>query len=306
MSVHRSDILWKAALEDFFDAFLRFFFKDADTVFDFDQKLEFLDQELAELSPAEDVQYPKRIDKLVKVFTRRGEAHWILAHIEVQGYPETGFTRRMYRYYSRLADKYDVPITCMVIFLGRRSRKNNSCFELDYLGTSVKFQFNAYHIGDQDEESLKKSNNPFAILVLAALMVFRFKKNPQELLKSKIALVKHLLASGLPKVKIRQLLNFIRLYVHFDKDHTELNTKFNNSIKSLTHKTSKMGIMEYAAQVARKEGELDGEKRGVRKGETLGEKKAKISIAKKMKSLGISPTHILKSTGLSFRQIKGL
>jgi hypothetical protein len=34
----RDDILWKAALEDMFDDFLRFFFPNADEIFDFNKK----------------------------------------------------------------------------------------------------------------------------------------------------------------------------------------------------------------------------------------------------------------------------
>ncbi len=53
-----------------------------------------------------------------------------------------------------------------------------------------------------------------------------------------------------------------------------------------------MGIREAVLEITR----MDGEKRG--------EAKTKLSVARKMKSLGVSTDIISKSTGLSHRRIK--
>ena len=66
----RNDILWKAALEDLFDDFLRFFYPEAETLFDLEKGFEYLDKELEQLFPPEFDDYaPRYVDKLVKVFT---------------------------------------------------------------------------------------------------------------------------------------------------------------------------------------------------------------------------------------------
>ncbi len=79
----RDDTLWKGILENIFDDFLRFFFEDADTIFDFEKGFQFLDKELEQLFPVEESESPKFVDKLVKVFTKAGKEEWMLIHIEV-------------------------------------------------------------------------------------------------------------------------------------------------------------------------------------------------------------------------------
>ena len=60
-------------LEDLFDDFLKFYFPDYIDTFDFSQKFVFLDKELEQLFPQQQDDFsPKYVDKLVKVFTKKG------------------------------------------------------------------------------------------------------------------------------------------------------------------------------------------------------------------------------------------
>ncbi|WP_157486703.1 hypothetical protein [Dyadobacter alkalitolerans] len=77
ISVKRNDILWKSILEDTFEDFLRFFFPEADDIFDFSKDFEYLDKELEQLFPPDNNHYSSKfVDKLVKVFTREGQDEW--------------------------------------------------------------------------------------------------------------------------------------------------------------------------------------------------------------------------------------
>ena len=82
-----------------------------------------------------------------------------------------------------------------------------------------------------------------------------------------------------------------------------------------------MGITELILDLAKKDGIEIGERRGLKKGELRGLKKGerrglekgemkvkntKNAIARQLKSLGISPAIISKSTGLTLRQISKL
>jgi hypothetical protein len=88
----RNDILWKSMLEDIFDDFLRFFFVNAEELFDLERGFEYLDKELEQLFPPEGDQWsPKYVDKLVKVYNKCGLEEWVLIHIEVQGYQDHTF-----------------------------------------------------------------------------------------------------------------------------------------------------------------------------------------------------------------------
>lgn len=68
-------------LENVFNDFLRFFFEDAEKLFDLNKGFQFLNKELEQLFPAENIEHPKFVDKLVKVFTKEGKDKWILVHI---------------------------------------------------------------------------------------------------------------------------------------------------------------------------------------------------------------------------------
>ncbi len=82
----------------------------------------------------------------------------------------------MFTYYSRLIEKYKVPITCVVIYLGKRNKSNASFYETECFGTKLRLDFNTYYVGEQEEEELKKNRNPFAIIVLTALIALKHKK----------------------------------------------------------------------------------------------------------------------------------
>jgi hypothetical protein len=68
----RDDSLWKGILENVFDDFLLFIFKDAADQLDLTKGFQFLDKELAQLFPAQENEHPKFVDKLVKVSTKQG------------------------------------------------------------------------------------------------------------------------------------------------------------------------------------------------------------------------------------------
>ena len=297
MGVHRNDILWGSALEDFFIEFLRFFFIEADNIFDFSKRFVFFDRALPEIFLVDDVKHPKIVDKLVRVHLKNGKTRWFLIHVEVQGYSQAIFTRRMFTYYYRILEKYNMPVTSMVIYLGKRNKSNASFYNSDFLGTKIRFDFNTFYVGEQKEDELRKSENPFAVIVLTALLALKHKNNIQKLFDHKIALIRNLLQAGFNKKYTRKLLNFVRLYIDFEKNEQSAN--FENEIKLLTNKKpGTMGILEQVRELLKE--------RERREGERKGELQAKTSIAKKLKSSGVSLALITKCTGLSLKQVKML
>lgn len=226
----RNDILWKSILEDIFDDFLKFFFPNAEILFDFEKGFEYLDQELEQLFPADNDQLTsKYVDKLVKVHCRSGAEAWLLVHIEVQGYREEAFADRMFTYYYRIWDKYRKPITAFAILTDDCRHFLPGQFEQACLGTSVCFRFNSYKVLDQKEEDLEASDNPFAQVALAVKLDLTGKRySSTELYRLKISLAKRLLRRDFSKKKIAKLLHFLKLYVHLGND--ELNEEFNAEI----------------------------------------------------------------------------
>jgi hypothetical protein len=261
--VKRNDILWKAALEDLFDDFLLFFYPEANDLFDLAKGFEYLDKELDQLFPPEADNYaPRYVDKLVKVFTRKGQEEWILIHVEVQGYTDHDFAKRMFQYYYRILDKYDKPITAFAIFADTSKNFHPKHYERQFLGTKVFYSFNTYKIIDQEDAELEASNNPFAMAVLTAkLALSRQSLEDQQLFDLAYDLAKRLLTKKMPKGKIRKVMNFLRHYMRFE--NKEILAKFEKEISILTEGSTTMGIEEFLLDQAEKKGIEEGIEKGM-------------------------------------------
>ena len=309
-----NDLLWKAALEDLFDDFLRFFYPEADKIFDLEKGFEYLDKELEQLFPPEQDKYaPRYVDKLVKVYTKQGMEEWILIHVEVQSYKDYDFAKRMFQYYYRILDQYDKPITAFAIFADTAKDYHPNYYEREFLGTKVYYGFNTCKIIDQDNASLEASKNPFAMAVLSAkLMLARPALRGEQLLDRAYDLVKRLLGMQMPKDKIRKVMNFLRYYIHFE--NPELIAKFEQKISILTGGTTTMGIEEFLLDQAKNEGIEEGIEKGIEQGIEKGieqgiekgiEKNTR-ETALKMIENGLDIQLIANITGLSVEEIEKL
>jgi predicted transposase YdaD len=281
----RDDSLWKAILEDVFDDFLRFFFENAEELFDFSRPFEFLDKELEQLFPIDPDDFaPKYVDKLVKVFTKQGEEKWILVHVEVQGSTDKTFAQRMFQYFYRIFDRYQRPITAFAILTDGNKRFKPTHYEQSYLGTHLRYDFNLYKLLEQEEVLLAESSNPFAMVALTALIALKKGKvTEKELLEQKVNLLKRLVGKGFQREKIEALMGFLKLYVRFG--NSENDTKFDEAINQVLHKPKEtMGLVEFVLERERrlgeKKGELRGEKRGLRKGIEKGIEAQRIAFVK--------------------------
>lgn len=286
----RDDILWKAALEDLFDDFLRFFFVDADSRFDFSKKFQYLDKELEQLFPPDkDTYSPRYVDKLVRVFLANGEDEWILIHIEVQSQVDKHFAWRMFQYYYRILDKYNKPIAAFAILADSNKTFRPDRFETNYNGTSLSYVFNSFKIIEQDDDILAASDNPFAIAIAAAKLALDSQKLGEQILFDKAYnLAKRLLTKKMPKTKARQLMVFLRHYARFENQN--LITKFDQEIAILTERSTTMGIEEYVLDKAKKEGRHE----------------EAVAIAIEMKKEGLPVSQIVKFTKLTEDEINAL
>jgi predicted transposase/invertase (TIGR01784 family) len=260
----RDDTLWKSLLEDIFDDFLRFFYEDADNIFDFSKGFEFLDKELEELFPYEEDDITRFADKLTKTFLKIGSEKWFLVHVEVQGYKDKNFEERMFSYFYRIRDRFKVDITAWVIFTDGQRGYHPKIYKYEFLGTKLTYEFNTYKVIEQDEESLRKNDNPFAIVILTVLLKLKMKQHSaDDLISLKLEIAKNLLKRGIAKEKVRVLMNFLRYYVRLEKEENEI---FENKLIELTGKTSTMGLEEFLLERERKTGIKQGIEQGIEQG----------------------------------------
>jgi predicted transposase YdaD len=270
----RDDTLWKSILEDIFEDFLRFFYPDADDIFDFEKGFDFLDKELEELFPQTEEKNVRYVDKLVRVWLKNGREEWILIHVEVQGNGDKTFAKRMYIYRYRIQDRYDRPVVAWAILTDKNKKFHPTEYKEAFLGTEVIYRFNAYKVINQSEKALKASQNPFAIVLLTVLLALKKDKiNEVELIDLKLELVKNLLKKEISKKKIHALMNFLKHYVSFNEENTLI---FEQKLDQFKGKTYPMGIEQFLLQRAEDRGVAKGEKRGEKRGEEKGVTKEKM------------------------------
>lgn len=303
MAVFTYDILWKAILEELFSEFIEFFSPDLFNKINWSKQVEFLNKETADLYPEPgNMKDNKTVDFLAKVALLSGEQFCVLIHIEVQGYQDREFAHRMYIAYYRLRDKYNKPVFPLAIFTEDNKHYHPSIYEEQFEGGSLVFRYPFHKILDYNEEALKMSNNPIAIVILITLLhlkkIVKDKKVPiGDIFLSKVELARLLLAKKIPVIKIRILMTFLKNYIRFDSE--QINRNFEEELNKLTNKSAAMGIEELVIDLA--------EKRGEKKGEKKGEAKNKEQVVKNLiLQFGFTDEQAAKATQSSIRFVKGV
>lgn len=264
----KNDIVWKGVLEETFEDLLTFVFPHARKELDLKRGFTFLDQELAEINPEpQEPAETRYVDKLVKVYLKDGAERWLLVHVEVQGEHDPQFPARMFQYYYRIRDKHHKPITALAIFSGRMDKgKTPDRFEDICIGTRLTYKFNVLRIMDHDAEKLRRSKNPFALVLWAAkTALLQGKDLDARLLNEKLLIAKALKARGIfTDPKIRAVLIFLNNYVLFREQQT--NRIFTQELDNITGKTDTMGIVEQIRQMREAQARSEGLAEGVEVG----------------------------------------
>ena len=201
------DEAWKKVIERFFPQLLQFFVPQLYADVDFSKKVDFLDKEMERLSKRS-VKGAKYVDKLAKVYLKDGREQWILVHIEVQGYPEVGFSLRMFRYFYRIFDRHGKKIVSMVILTGSETNAGDGRYELEAYGSGIVFRYLAFRLMDYDREKLERDENLIAIVVLACQERERAKQTGEQF-NAKRYLIRKLYERGYGREHITGLFDFI-------------------------------------------------------------------------------------------------
>ncbi len=267
----KNDILLKSAFEEAFPDLLRFFFVDADAIFQMDKGFEFMDKELRELFPELEKSGGSRyVDMLAKTYLKNGNEEWILIHIEIEGGDTKNFGRRMFQYYYRILDRFEVEVAALAVFTGDSKQKVPYTYEKDFLGTRLKYEYNSYHILEHTEQQLLAMDNPFALIVLSAQKALLLGKIPEEELgEQRLTIARALIQSKrYDSEQIRRFIFFLKTYIFLR--NSEINSKFDREIEKLTKDRIVMGIIETIKMITREEGREEGIEKGLEKGREEG------------------------------------
>lgn len=89
------DSPWKEALEQYFHAFMLFFFPSIASEIDWSRGFQWLDKELQQIAPQSETGR-RTVDKLARLWRKDGHEEWVLVHVEVQSQEDPDFATRMY------------------------------------------------------------------------------------------------------------------------------------------------------------------------------------------------------------------
>ena len=265
------DSVWKEAIETYFPEFMEFFFPEIAKDIDFEKGCEFLDKELEKIT--RDAEIGKRLaDVLVKVFLKDGSEKWLLIHIEVQGYYEKEFGRRMFIYNYRIFDRYGVDVISLAILADSVESFRVDKYERRYWGFELKFRFPIVKVLDYKNrwKELEGSRNPFAVIVMAHLKEMETKEDIDNRLFWKITLVKRLYEKGYSKRDILLLYKFIDCLINLPE---ELGRKFHEEIIRYEEE-KKMPYITTAERIGIEKGIQQGIQQGLQQGMRQGLLKA--------------------------------
>ncbi|MBX2892249.1 MAG: hypothetical protein KF734_15080 [Saprospiraceae bacterium] len=266
------DQLWKTIFEDFFQDSMYFFFPQNADEIDFSHAPEFLDKELARIFPRTQ-QKGRVVDKLVKIRLKNGRYNWLLIHIEVQGYHDPDFPKRMYQAYYRISERYDRQVAALAVLTDENERFLPDAYERGIWGTRLRYEYPIYKVSAHPPEEYEGSLNPFAIVMEAAYYgLQKHRLDDEGKMKIKLSLVKKLLQKGFEKEKIRKLLDFIDGYVNFEnmENHDKFAHEIDKHYKSVPTMTIEQIVTKHYKQLARKQGREEGIAEGRAEGRAEG------------------------------------
>jgi len=275
------DGAWKRALLKFLPHAFRLLFPDAFERIDWSRGFVFLDKELERA--ARDTQFPKlRVDKLVRIYLKDGGRLWILIHIEVQSQRDPKFALRMYVYNCRIFDLYGRPVSSFAVLADDSATWRPERYERESLGTHIAMQFPIVKLKDFERRigELERSNNPFALVVLAHLRTRESNRDNERRFYFKRELIRLAYRSGYTKADIWELLMVID-WLMVLPDNVE--KRLEPELEALEME-KEVEFIPYWGRRALKEGLKEGLKQGlqqgVQKGLRLGRQEGALKTAR--------------------------
>ncbi len=269
------DKLWKAIFEDFFPEAVAFYFPDFHPKVDWERGYELLDKELQQIYP-ESEETHRRADLLVKVWLLDGTEQWLLIHIEVQGYKDPDFPRRMFIYFYRLTDRFGVPVSALAMLTDAEKYWRPDHYHYRCMETEMVYRYPVYKLAEHTAEEFEGNENPWALVMKTALAGLKSNWDDDSLLNMKVGLYREMRQRGYSIKQAKGMFRFIKYYVHFGK--MEYFANFEEKIRIVDNKKAEpMGVAElvkkHMIEEAIEEAIEEGSEKGMEKGMEVGVEK---------------------------------
>jgi hypothetical protein len=204
------DRLFKELLTTFFIDFVQLFLPDVAVYLDA-TSLEFLDKEVfTDVTAGE----KKEVDLLVKA-RFRGEEAFFLVHVENQAKPQAEFPRRMFTYFARLHEKYNLPVYPVVLFSHATPRRTAPHqYEVAFPGKTVlQFDYHVIQLNRLSWRDYVSTPNPMGSALMAKMKIA-----PEDRPKVRNECMRLLATLKLDPARSRLIGSFIETYLQLNAE----------------------------------------------------------------------------------------
>ena len=207
------DRLFKELLSTFFIEFIELFFPNVMAYLE-PSSVTFLDKEVFT-----DVTRGDRYEADLLVQARfQGQSSYFLVHVENQSYNQADFNQRMFRYFARLHEKYDLPIYPVVVFSYERPQKAaSSSYQLEFPDFKVlEFNYQVVQLNQLNWRDFLDRRNPIASALMAKMKIA-----PSDRPKVKAECLRLLVTLRLDSAKMQLISGFIDTYLNLNESEEQ-------------------------------------------------------------------------------------
>ena len=250
------DRLFKELFTTFFVEFVDLFFPELAAYMDAGS-ITFLDKEVFT-----DVTQGERHEADVVVqATFRDQPLCFLIHVEAQAQPEADLPRRMFRYFARLHEKYDLPVYPIAVFsYDEPQRAEPDTYQITFPDLDVlSFRFRVVQLNRLDWRGFVDRTNPIA----AALMA-KMRMEPTDRPRVKLACLRMLAKLQLDPARWELISGFVDSYLRLT---IEEKSEFEAELAAIEPR-EKEDVMEIVTSWMEK-GREEGLQKGLEKGQRV-------------------------------------
>ncbi len=208
------DRLFKELISTFFVEFIDLFLPQVARYIDRNE-IQFLPQDVfTDVTSGE----KKEVDLLAQVKYRQQDTYFLI-HIENQSYSQSEFTKRMFKYFSRLYEKYDLPIYPVVIFSfdePKRAESSNHAIRFADLNV-LDFNFRAIQLNQLSWRDYLTQQNPVAAALMAKMNI-AVSERPQV----KAECLRLLITLQLDPARMQLISGFVDVYLRLNPQENQI------------------------------------------------------------------------------------
>lgn len=208
------DRLFKELISTFFVEFLELFIPEILTYLDRDSII-FLDKEIfTDITAGERYE----ADLIVKAKFRSQESFFLI-HIENQAQQQVDFSKRMFRYFSRLYEKFDLPIYPVVLFSYKYPKTiEPNCHQVAFPNKVVlNFNYDVIQLNQLNWRDFVQQANPVASALMAKMNIA-----DSDRPKVKLECLRLLATLRLNPAKMQLISGFIDSYLQLNAQEKQL------------------------------------------------------------------------------------